>query len=155
MKPYITKNTELREEAKNAFEKDYFKLMNNSVFGKTIENIRKRQNVEFIEDKEKAEKLSSKPYFDGSTIFNENLIAIHMKKTEVYFNKPIFFVGQAILDLSKTFIFDFHYNYIKEKYDNRAELLFTGTDSFMYMVQTEDFYKDISKDLKKRFDTSD
>lgn len=155
MKPYITKNTELREEAKNAFEKDYFKLMNNSVFGKTIENIRKRQNVEFIEDKEKAEKLSSKPYFDGSTIFNENLIAIRMKKTEVYFNKPIFFVGQAILDLSKTFIFDFHYNYIKEKYDNRAELLFTGTDSFMYMVQTEDFYKDISKDLKKRFDTSD
>lgn len=123
--------------------------MNNSVFGKTIENIRKRQNVELIEDKEKAKKLSSKPYFDRSTIFDENLIAIHMKRTEFYFNKPIF-VGQAILDLSKTFMFDFHYNYIKEKYDNRAELLFTVTDSLMYMVQTEDFYKDISKDLKKR-----
>ena len=85
MKPYITKNTELRKQAKNAFEKDYFKLMNNSVFGKTIENIRKRQNVELIENKEKARKLTSKPNFDRATIFDENLVAIHMKKTEVFF----------------------------------------------------------------------
>ena len=114
MEPYIRKNTELRKEAKNAFEKDFFKLMNNSVFGKTIENIRKRQNVKLLDNRKKALKLSSKPNFDRATIFDEHLVAIHMKKTEVYFNKPIY-VGQAILDLSKTLMFDFHYNYIKKK----------------------------------------
>ena len=131
MEPYIRKNTDLRKLATSSFEKDFFKLMNNSVFGKTIENIRKRQNVILIDNKDMAYKLSSKPNFDRLTIFDDNLIACHMKKTEVYFNKPIY-VGQAILDLSKTLMFDFHYNYIKEKYENKAELLFTDTDSLMY-----------------------
>ena len=153
MEPYIRKNTDLRKEAKNAFEKDFFKLMNNSVFGKTIENIRKRQNVVLVDDRKKALKLSSKPNFDRATIFDENLVAIHMKKTEVYFNKPIY-VGQAILDLSKTLMYDFHYNYIKKKYGNRAELLMTDTDSLMYLIQTDDVYYDIKKDVKKKFDTS-
>ena len=147
------KNTELRKEAKNAFEKDFFKLMNNSVFGKTIENIRKRQNVKLIDDRKKALKLSSQPNFDRATIFDEHLVAIHMKKTEVYFNKPIY-VGQAILDISKTLMFDFHYNYIKKKYGNKAELLMTDTDSLMYLIQTDDVYYDIKKDVKKKFDTS-
>ena len=154
MEPYIRKNTDLRKEAKNAFEKDLFKLMNNSVFGKTIENIRKRQNVILVDDRNKALKLSSKPNFDRVTIFDEHLVAVHMKKTEVYFNKPIY-VGQVILDLSKTLMFDFHYNYIRKKYGNKAELLFTDTDSLMYLIQTEDFYLDINKDVKKKFDTSD
>ena len=101
MEPYIRKNTDLRKDAKNVFEKDFFKLMNNSVFGKTIENIRKRQSVEIMDDRKKALKLTSKPNFDRVTIFDEHLVAVHMKKkTEVYFNKPIY-VGQAILDLSK------------------------------------------------------
>ena len=111
MKPYTAKNTELRKSATNSFEKDFFKLMNNSVFGKTIENIRKRQNVILLDDKKQALKLSSKPNFDRITIFDSNRIACHMKKTEVYFNKPIY-VGQAILDLSKTLMFDFHYDYV-------------------------------------------
>ena len=153
MEPYIRKNTELRKEAKNAFEKDFFKLMNNSVFGKTIENIRKRQNVKLIDNRKKALKLSSKPNFDRATIFDEHLVAIHMKKTEVYFNKPIF-VGQAILDISKTLMFDFHYNYIKNKYGQKAELLMTDTDSLMYLIQTDDVYYDIKKDVKKKFDSS-
>ena len=153
MEPYIRKNTELRKEANNSFEKDFFKLMNNSVFGKTIENIRKRQNVKLIDDRKKALKLSSKPNFDRVTIFDENLAAIHMKKTEVYFNKPIF-VGQAILDISKTLMFDFHYNYIRKKYGDKAELLMTDTDSLMYLIQTDDVYSDIKKDVKKKFDTS-
>ena len=147
MEPYIRKNTELRKEAKNDFEKDFFKLMNNSVFGKTIENIRKRQNVKLIDDRKKALKLSSKPNFDRATIFDEHLVAVHMKKTEVYFNKPIF-VGQAILDISKTLMFDFHYNYIKNKYGQKAELLMTDTDSLMYLIQTDDVYNDIKKDVK-------
>ena len=154
MEPYIRKNTDLRKEAKNAFEKDFFKLMNNSVFGKTIENIRKRQSVEIMDDRKKALKLSSKPNFDRVTIFDEHLVAVHMKKTEVYFNKPIY-VGQAILDLSKTLMFDFHYNFIRKKYGNKAELLFTDTDSLMYLIQTDDFYSDINKDIKRKFDTSE
>ena len=154
MEPYIRKNTELRKTAANSFEKDFFKLMNNSVFGKTIENIRKRQNIHLVDNRKKAIKLSSKPNFDRCTIFDRNLIAVHMKNTEVYFNKPVY-VGQSILDLSKTLMFDFHYNYIKKKYENKAELLFTDTDSLMYQIKTKDFYKDIYIDVKNKFDTSD
>ena len=106
MEPYIRKNTELRKTAANSFEKDFFKLMNNSVFGKTIENIRKRQNIFLMDDRKKAVKLTSRPNFHRATIFDKNLIAVHMKKTEVYFNKPVY-VGQAILDLSKTLMFNF------------------------------------------------
>ena len=154
MEPYIRKNTELRKTATNSFEKDFFKLMNNSVFGKTIENIRKRQNVHLVDNRKKAIKLSSRPNFDRITIFDKNLIAVHMKKTEVYFNKPVY-VGQSILDLSKTLMFDFHYNYIKKKYGKKSELLFTDTDSLMYEIKTKDFYKDIYIDVKNKFDTSD
>ena len=85
--------------------------MNNSVFGKTIENIRNRQNIILVDGRAKASSLSTKPNFDFVTIFDSNLIAVHMKKTEVYFNKLIY-VGQAILDLSKTLMFEFHYDYI-------------------------------------------
>ena len=154
MEPYIRKNTELRKTAANSFEKDFFKLMNNSVFGKTIENIRKRQNIILVDNRQKAAKLTSRPNFVRSTIFDRNLIAVHMKKTEVYFNKPVY-VGQAILDLSKTLMFNFHYNYIQKKYKHRAELLFTDTDSLMYKIYTDDFYKDISHDIETKFDTSD
>ena len=128
--------------------------MNNSVFGKTIENIRKRQNIILVDDRKKAVKLTSRPNFDRATIFDKNLIAVHMKKTEVYFNKPVY-VGQAILDLSKTLMFDFHYNYIKKKYKDKAELLFTDTDNLMFQIYTDDFYKDISYDILEKFDTSD
>ena len=154
MEPYIRKNTELRKTATNSFEKDFFKLMNNSVFGKTIENIRKRQNIILVDNRQKASKLTSRPNFDRATIFDKNLIAIPMKKTEVHFNKAVY-VGQAILDLSKTLMFNFHYNYIQKKYKQRAELLFTDTDSLMYQIYTDDFYKDISHDIETKFDTSD
>ena len=129
--------------------------MNNSVFGKTIENIRKRQNILLVDNHAKAVKLTSQPNFHRATIFDENLIAVHMKRTEIFFNKPVY-VGQAILDLSKTLMFDFHYNYIQKKYrHNHAKLLFTDTDSLMYEITTDDFYKDISKDISSKFDTSD
>ena len=118
--------------------------MNNSVFGKTIENIRKRQNIILVDNRAKAVKLTSRPNFDRTTIFDQNLIAVHMKKTEVFFNKPVY-VGQAILDLSKILMFDFHYNDIKKKYGEGSELLFTDTDSLMYLIHTDDFYKDIKR----------
>ena len=161
MEPYIRKNSELRKTAANSFEKDFFKLMNNSVFGKTMENIRKRQNVLLVDDREKAAKLTTRPNFDRATIFDSNLIAVHMKRTEVYFNKPVY-VGQAILEI---LMVDFHYNYIREKYkggqageaspSSRANLLFTDTDSLLYLIHTDDFYKDISHGIKTHFDTSD
>ena len=128
--------------------------MNNSVFGKTIENIRKRQNIHLIDNRKQALKLSSKPNFDRCTIFDRNLVAVHMKNTEVYFNKPVY-VGQAILDLSKTLMFNFHYTYIKEKYNSKAQLLFTDTDSLMYQIKTKNFYKDITGDVQDKFDASD
>ena len=154
LKPYIDKNTNLRTQAKNNFEKDFYKLMNNSVFGKTMENIRNRVNVKLVNTKEKLKKLVAKPNYRSRKIFNENLISVHMKKTSLTMNKPVY-LGMCILDLSKIIMFDFHYNYIKPKYGNNAKLLFTDTDSLFYEIQTEDFYKDISGDVKDKFDTSD
>ena len=161
LKPYIDLNNELRKNAKNDFEKDFFKLMNNSVFGKTMENIRNRVDIRLVTNENQARKLISKPNYQHRTIFCENLIAIQMKKTRLLFNKPVY-LGMCILDLSKTLMYDFHYNYIKQKYgenseqssNQRAELLFTDTDSLMYEITTEDFYKDTSKDVDEKFDTS-
>ena len=154
LKHYIDMNTKLRTKTKSTFEKDFFKLMNNAVFGKTIENIRKRVDVRLVNDRVKARKLVAKPNFNHLNIFCEKLIAIHMKKTSLTMNKPVY-LGMCILDLSKTIMYEFHYNYIKPKYGDKARLLFTDTDSLMYEIQTEDFYKDISVDVKDRFDTSD
>ena len=154
LKPYIDKNTNLRTQAKNNFEKDFFKLMNNSVFGKTMENIRNRVNVKLVNTEEKLKKLAAKTNYKGRKIFTENLVSVHMKKTSLTMNKPVY-LGMCILDLSKTIMYDFHYNYIKPKYGAKAKLLFTDTDSLMYEIETEDFYKDISEDVKDRFDTSD
>ena len=154
LEKYIALNTELRTAAANEFEKDFFKLMDNSVFGKTMENIRNRVDIKLVNNKKQAEKLSAKPNFNHCNIFSEDLVAIHMKKTRLVFDKPVY-LGMSILDLSKTLMYDFHYNYIKQKYGDKAKLLFTDTDSFMYVIQTEDFYKDISVDVKHRFDTSD
>ena len=153
LEKYISLNTKLRTEAKNEFEKNFFKLMNNSVFGKTMENIRNRVDVKLVNNKKQAEKLSAKPNYKHCNIFSENLVAIHMKMTNLDFDKPVY-LGMCILDLSKTLMYDFHYNYIKKKYGDKAKLLLTDTDSLMYEIQTEDFYKDISGDVKDRFDTS-
>jgi len=128
--------------------------MNNSVFGKTMENIEKRVDIRLIEDEIEAKKLAVKPNFDHCTIFDEKLVAIHMKRTKLYYNKPIY-LGMNIWDLSKTLMFDFHYTYIKPKYGDKVKLLYTDTDSLKYEIETEDFYRDISDDVEARFDTSD
>jgi hypothetical protein len=155
MKPYIDLNTELRTKATSEFEKEFFKLMNNSVFGKTMENIEKRVDVRLVTEKKKAIKLSAKPNYDRHTIFDENLIAVHMKRTTIFYNKPIY-LGMSILDLSKTLMFEFHYDYIKPKYPgDKAKLLMTDTDSLVYEIETDDFYKDIADDVESKFDTSE
>ena len=154
LKGYIDLNTTLRTKASNDFEKDFFKLMNNSVFGKTMENIENRVDIRLITDHKEALKLAAKPSYDRCTIFDENLIAVHMKRTKLLYNKPIY-LGMCILDLSKTLMYDFHYNFIKTKYGERATLLFTDTDSLAYELKTEDFYADIADDVDARFDTSE
>ena len=153
LKSYIDINTDLRAKATNEFEKGFFKLMNNSVFGKTMENIRNRQNIKLVNNRDMARKYAAKPNFKHLNIFCENLIAVHMKKTSLMFDKPVY-LGLCILDLSKTVMYDFHYNYIKPKYGSKVNLLYTDTDSLMYEIETEDFYGDISGDVKDRFDTS-
>ena len=153
LKPYIDLNTDLRAKAQNDFEKDFFKLMNNSVFGKTMENIRNRVDIRLVTRVSQAKKLTCKPNYQHHTIFSKNLAAVHMKKVSLKFNKPVY-LGMSILDLSKTLMYDFHYNYIKPKYGDNAKLLFTDTDSLAYEIETEDFYRDISSDVKEKFDTS-
>ena len=153
LKPYIDLNTDLRAKATNDFEKDFFKLMNNSVFGKTMENIRNRVDIRLVTRESQAKKLTCKPNYQHHTIFSKNLAAVHMKKVSLKFNKPVY-LGMSILDLSKTLMYDFHYNYIKPKYGEIAKLLFTDTDSLAYEIETKDFYRDISSDVKEKFDTS-
>ena len=153
LKQYIDFNTQKRTHAKNSFEKDFFKLMNNSVFGKTMENIRKRVDVRLVTSKEKLLKLASKPTYVSSKIFNENLVAVHKIKETLTMNRPAY-IGMCILDLSKTLMYDFHYNYIKHKYGNKAKLLFTDTDSLTYEIETTDAYLDFWND-KDKFDNSD
>eukprot|EP00732_Lithocolla_globosa_P000150 Lithocolla_globosa_v1_NODE_30_length_9033_cov_22.154583.p4 type:complete len:270 gc:universal NODE_30_length_9033_cov_22.154583:5715-6524(+) len=140
MKKYIDFNTDKRKGATDDFEKDLFKLMNNAVFGKTMENVRERINFVLVNDEKKAKKLA-KPTFKKRTIFNEDLAGIHQHKIQVRLNKPLS-VGVAILDLSKTLMYDFHYNYIKTQYGDKAKLLGTDTDSLKYVIETEDLYEE-------------
>ena len=151
LKPYIDFNTQKRARAKNALEKDFFKLMNNSVYGKTMENLRKRIDVTLDTDENELLKFIAKPSFVRTKIFNEVLVAVHKKKEVLTFNKPAY-VGMCILKLLKVLMYDFHYNYIK--YGDRAKLLFTDTDSLMYEIETDDAYQDFWNE-KDKFDNSD
>ena len=153
MKSHIEKNTALRMKAKNSFEKDFFKLLNNSVFGKTMENIRKRVDIRLLNEEKQARKMACRPNFKHLTIFAENLAAVYLQRTKLVFDKPVY-VGMAILDLSKTLMYDFHSNYAKKKWKD-LKLLFTDTDSLLYEIGTEDIFRDISEDVETMYDTSD
>ena len=146
-------NTELRMQAENDFKKEFYKLMNNSVFGKTMENVRKHRDIKLVTTEKRRLKLASEPNYHTTTHFSENLIAIEMKKTKVKMNKPIY-LGQAILDISKTVMYEFWYDYIKPKYEDNVKLCYMDTDSFVMNINTEDFFKDIADDFESWFDTS-
>ena len=141
-------NTELRMKAKNDFEKDFPKLMNNAVFGKTMENIRKYRDIKLVTSDKKRSILVSEPNFHTSKHISNDLMIIEMKKVEVIMNKPIY-IGQAILDISKTLMYEFWYDYIKPKYEDKTRLCYMDTDSFVINIKTEDFYKDIASDVEK------
>jgi len=142
LKPYIELNTNMRSKAKNAFEKDYFKLMNNAVFGKTLEQVRKHRDFHIVTNEKQARKLVNKPEFKDYVILGNNVVLIEMKRRKIKLNKPVY-TGFSILDISKTLMYEFHYDFIKAKYDDKAKLCYTDTDSFIYWIKTEDLYKDM------------
>ena len=153
LKPYIDLNTELRKVADNDFENDFYKLMNNTVFGKTMENIRKHRDIKLVTTDKKRSKLVSEPNYHTINLISEDLSIIEMKKTKVKMNKPIY-LGLSILEISKILMYEFWYDYMKPKYDNNVKLCYMDTDSFIMNIKTNDFYKDIASDVENRFDTS-
>ena len=146
-------NTELRKAPKNDFEKDLFKLMNNSVFGKTMENIRKHRDIKLVTTDKKRSKLVLEPNYHTINLICEDLSIIEMKKTKVKMNKPIY-LGLSILEISKTLMYEFWYDYMKPKYNDNVKLCYMDTDSFIMNIKTNDFYEDIASDVENRFDTS-
>lgn len=163
LKNYIDLNTELRQKAKSAFEQDFFKLLNNSVFGKTLENNENRVNIHLVNQwsdnrnktkkKKCAESLIARPNFHSASIFSENLVAVQMNPEKIILDKPIY-IGFAVLELSKCHMYDFHYSVVQPYYKNRVKLCYTDTDSFIYEIHTEDFYDDLKKYFLSYFDTS-
>ena len=146
--PYIDMNTELSKAAKNDFEKDLFKLMNNSVFGKTMENIRKHRDIKLVTtDKKKRSKLVSEPIYHTINLISEDLSIIEMKKTKVKMNKPIY-VGLSILEISKTLMYEFWYDYMKPKYNDNVKLCYMDTDSFIMNIIQMIFMKILQVTLK-------
>lgn len=152
LREYIELNTEKRKNAKGDFEKSFYKLMNNAVFGKTCENVRKRVDVQLINSKRKMLKQTAKSSFVRCEIFTKDLVAVQCKKTVLTLNKPIA-IGMSVLELSKCIMYKHYYQYIIPKYGSNAKLRMTDTDSLLLHIKTADIYSDMEKD-KHLFDFS-
>ena len=153
LKPHIDMNTELTTNAKYDFEKDYFKLKNNTPYGKTIENTRKDRYIRLVNNDKKRKALASEPNYHATKPISKDLLIMEMNKRELYMNKPIY-LGQAILNISQTFMYESWYDYIKPKYAKNVELCYMDIGNFVIKIKTDDCYKDISNDVEKWFDTS-
>jgi hypothetical protein len=154
LKSYIDFNTQKRKEATNDFDKDFFKLMNNSTFGKTMENVRNRINYELIKSEKRLEKVVNAPNYKRLNVINKDLVGVEKIKNEVKLDKPIY-VGFTILESSKLHMQQFYYENVKPHYGERAKLTYTDTDSFIFNVKTEDIYKDMQGPLSEFMDFSD
>ena len=153
LKKYVDMNTELRKKASNDFEKDFFKLMNNAVFGKTMENVRKHRDIKLVKTDYKRHKLVSEPNYPTMKLISENLSIAEMKKVKVKVKKPIY-LGLSISEISKIIMYKFWYDYVKKKYGDMVKLCYMDTDSLIMNIKAKDFYKDIAQDVEERFDTS-
>ena len=153
LKSYIDMNTELRKLAKDDFEKDPFKLMNNAVFGKTMENIRKHRDIKLVTTDKKRRKLVSEPNYHMINYISEDLSIIEMNKPKVKMNKPIY-LRLSILDISKILMYEFWYDHMKPKYNDNVKLCYMDTNSFLMNIKTENFYKDIANDVEDKLDNS-
>ena len=127
--------------------------MCNAVFGKSMEQVRNHRDIRLVTTDKKRCQLVSEPNYHTAKRFSEDLIAIEMKNTEIKMNKPIY-LELAKLDISKTLMYEFWYDYLKPKYDNNIGLCYMDTHSFIFHVETEDFHKDISNDVYNKSDTS-
>ena len=150
MKPYIDFNTQKRKEATNEADKNLLKLLNNSVYGTTMENKRKRIKIRITTNDKDFLKYVSRPTYIGYRKFGKNLVAIHEKKEWLTLNKPIY-VGNAILELSKLAMYKFYYDFVKKKCKN-PNLLFPDTDS--WCIKTEEDFYEIMYQNKESFDLS-
>ena len=150
LKPYINGNTDLRKKVKNDSENDVFKLMNKAVFGKSV---RIHRDIKLVTTERGRNYLVSEPNYHTTKFFTEYLLAIEMKKTEILMNKPVH-LGLSILELSKILMYEFWYDYLKPKFDEKEKLCYMDTDSFIVYIKTDDIYKDIAEDVETRFDTS-
>ena len=146
-------NNELRKKANNDFEKDFYKLMNNAVFGRSIMNVRRHRDIKLETDDKKMCRLASMPNYYTTKQFSENLLAMEMKKTKMKMNVPMY-IGFTILKVSKTVMWEFFYDYLKPKYRSKMKLCYTDTDSFIFHTKTKDFYEEIDNDVEKWFYTS-
>ena len=146
-------NTELRKKTKNQFEKNFSKLMTNSVFGKKVENVRNHRDIKLVTSDKRRKRLFSEPNYHSHKKLSDHLMAIKMKKTRVKMTKPLY-LDMSILGVSKILIYEFWYDYISPKYGDRAKLYYMDTDSFIIYIKTEDLLENISNDLEGWFDTS-
>ena len=153
LKKYIEMNTELRKKTSNDFEKDFLKLMNNAVSGKTMENVRKHRDIKLVKTDHKRNKLVSEPNYHTMKLISENLSIIEMKKVKVKMKKPLY-LGLSILEISKIIMYEFWYDYVKKKYGDMVKICYMDTDSLIMNIKTKGFYKDIAQDVEERFDTS-
>ena len=153
MKEYIMLNIEVRKKASNDFEKDFFKMMRDAIFGKTMQNVRSEKDIKVVTTDIQRNKLVSQHNFYSSKWFSKNLLAIEMKKVKVKMTKPIY-LGMLIIDISKIPMHEFWYDYLKPKYKENLQLCYMDTDSYIFGVKTKHWYQDISNDIEKRFDTS-
>ena len=153
LKPYIDMNTKLRKKAKNNIEKEFFKLMNNAIFAKSMKNVKKHRKIKLVTTERRRNYIVSKPNSHTTKFFTENLSAIEMRKTQILMNKSVY-LGFSILGLSKIVIYEFWYDYLKPKYGENPKLCYMGISSFIVRAKTDDIYKDIVEDVATRFDTS-
>ena len=152
LQSYIDSNTQKRTLSNNDFGKDMYKNMNNSFSGKTMENVRKRENIDLVTNGDELKKMASKPTFKATRQFSDNLMAVHKHKLSVTLNKPIY-LGFCILELSKLLMYEFFYNILVPKFEDNVNLLYMDTDSFILDIKTEDIYKDF-ENIKEHLDLS-
>ena len=146
-------NNELRKNTKSEFVKNFFKLMNNSLFGKTLENVRNHRDIKLVTSEKGIKRLVSEPNYHSHTKCSDLLTTIEMKKTRVKMAKPLY-LGMSILDISKILMYEFWYAYIRPIYGDRKNLFYTDTDSFVIYIKTKDFFENISNDVEKWFNTT-
>ena len=146
-------NTDLREKEKIYFGKNFFKLMNNVVFRKIVENVRKHRDIKLVTTIRISIFLVSEPNFHTIKIFTKHLLVKEVEKTQIYMDNTVY-LGLSILEFCKILMDEFWYDYLKLKYGEKGKLCYRDTDSFIVYIKTDDIYKDIADVVETKFDTS-